>query len=53
MELLNALLLKVTVSTRSIATKVIEISTAVVDLPRTKVLVEESCTTKHEGLYDI
>jgi hypothetical protein len=53
MELLNASLLKGTFSTRStVTTKVIVISTAAVDLPRTKVLVEGSCIVKHSSLYD-
>jgi hypothetical protein len=52
MELLNASLLKVAVSTRSTATKVMEISTVVVDLPRTKVLFEVTSTIKHSNLHD-
>jgi hypothetical protein len=53
MELLNASLLKGTVSTRnSTIAKAIEISTAAVVLPRTKVLVEGSRTVEHFRLCD-
>jgi hypothetical protein len=51
MELLNASLLDTDSTRNSTFTKAIE-NITIVDLPRTKVLVEGSCYIKHVSLYD-